>query len=79
MYVYLLQSRNDPKKHYIGITKDLKKRMAYHNSGKSSHTAKYAPRKLIVAVWFADNSKARAFEKYLKVGSGHAFAKRHFW
>ena len=23
--------------------------------------------------------KADAFESYLKSGSGHAFAKRHFW
>ena len=25
------------------------------------------------------NSSDLAFEKYLKSGSGHAFAKRHFW
>jgi hypothetical protein len=28
---------------------------------------------------FADETAARAFERYLKVGSGHAFANRHFW
>jgi len=28
---------------------------------------------------FAEDQKADAFEKYLKSGSGHAFAKRHFW
>jgi hypothetical protein len=30
-------------------------------------------------VQFADEQNADAFEKYLKSGSGHAFAKRHFW
>jgi hypothetical protein len=28
---------------------------------------------------FADDAKAEAFETYLKSGSDHAFAKRHFW
>jgi len=32
-----------------------------------------------VAVFFADARKAEAFEPYLKQGSGHAFARRHFW
>jgi hypothetical protein len=38
-----------------------------------------APWELVVAVYFADRQKAEAFERYLKHGSGHAFAKRHFW
>ena len=28
---------------------------------------------------FETKEKAVAFETYLKTGSGHAFAKRHFW
>jgi hypothetical protein len=32
-----------------------------------------------VVVEFSDDAKADMFETYLKSGSGHAFAKRHFW
>jgi hypothetical protein len=32
-----------------------------------------------VAIKFEDDQKALAFEKYLKSGSGRAFANRHFW
>ncbi len=28
---------------------------------------------------FDDGEKAVAFERYLKTGSGYAFARRHFW
>jgi hypothetical protein len=29
-------------------------------------------------VGFEEEGKAHAFERYLKSGSGHAFARRHF-
>jgi len=32
-----------------------------------------------VVIQFKDSSKADDFEAYLKSGSGHAFAQRHFW
>lgn len=78
-YVYLLQSLSNTSKRYIGKTKDLKKRLAEHNAGKSPHTAPYAPWKVAVAICFDDDAKASEFECYLKQGTGHAFAKRHFW
>ena len=28
---------------------------------------------------FEDDAKAEAFERYLKSGSGHGFAAKHFW
>ena len=79
MYVYLLRSASHPDQRYIGLTSNLKKRLAEHNASKSPHTNKHAPWELIVAVYFADGRKAPAFERYLKHGSGHAFANRHFW
>jgi putative endonuclease len=79
MYVYLLQSKRDSGRRYVGLTADLKKRLASHNAGGSPHTRKFAPWKLVVAVSFAGDCKAKAFERYLKQGSGHAFACRHFW
>ncbi|MCK4624167.1 MAG: GIY-YIG nuclease family protein [Phycisphaerae bacterium] len=77
--VYLLESLSNPSKHYVGITRNLNRRIAEHNAGHSPHTSKYAPWELIVAVQFTDERKANAFERYLKSGSGRAFASRHFW
>ena len=51
---------------------------ARHNSGQVSHTAKYGPWRVKTYVGFGDEEQAIAFEKYLKSGSGRAFAKRHF-
>ena len=77
-YVYLLESVRW-KKRYVGSTKDLKTRLSDHNSGKSSHTAKYRPWELVTYVAFSDAGQAWAFERYIKSGSGHAFARRHLW
>lgn len=78
-YVYLIQSIAEPDQRYIGLTSDLRARMAKHNAGGSPHTSKYAPWRLVTYVAFTDRSKAAAFEQYLKVGSGHAFARRRLW
>jgi putative endonuclease len=78
-YVYLLESLKEPGRRYVGITTDLNNRLKEHNSGKSPHTNKYKPWKIVVAVRFDDNHKANKFELYLKSGSGLAFANRHFW
>jgi len=43
-----------------------------------SHTADGRPWIIDVVVEFADERRAIAFEKYLKSGSGCAFAQRHF-
>ena len=78
-YVYLLQSIPFPDQKYIGITSDLKLRLKAHNQGKSLHTAKFKPWNLLTYCAFANKSKAIEFEKYLKTGSGRAFAKKHLW
>jgi predicted GIY-YIG superfamily endonuclease len=78
-YVYLLESEAFAGQRYIGLTTDLKKRLADHNAGKSPHTSKYMPWRLVTYVAFSDIEKARAFERYLKSGSGHAFAKKRLW
>jgi len=76
--VYLIRSLSHTDETYVGSTSELAKRLAEHNAGQSSHTAKFAPWKLVVALQFADVRKANAFERYLKSGSGRAFANRHF-
>ncbi len=78
-YVYLLQSTSHPDQRYVGITSDLQQRLRQHNSSNSSHTKKYQPWEAVAVVRFKDDEKAADFERYLKSGSGHAFAQRHFW
>lgn len=48
-----------------------------HNAGHCAHTASGRPWEIDVLVQFTDERRALAFEKYLKSGSGAAFAKRH--
>ncbi len=78
-YVYLLQSLSHPDQRYVGLTADIEKRLASHNAGQSPHTLKYRPWKLVSFIAFIDEAKAAAFEKYLKTGSGRAFANKRFW
>jgi len=77
-YVYILRSIAAPDQTYVGCTTDLKARLTTHNEGGSAHTAKYRPWELVIFVRFEDDSKAWEFERYLKSGSGRAFAKKHF-
>ncbi|WP_428387090.1 GIY-YIG nuclease family protein [Mucisphaera sp.] len=78
-YVYLLRSQSHPNKTYIGCTQDFQNRLKQHNDGDSTHTSRFTPWQPEVVVRFEDDNKAQSFERYLKSGSGHAFAKRHFW
>ena len=81
-YVYILQSLSSPEHYYVGCAHDVPDRIRRHNSGfsesQSRHSSKNGPWKLVVQIGFEDRQKAFAFEKYLKSGSGRAFAKRHF-
>ena len=78
-YVYLIESLSTQVKRYVGMTADLKQRLQEHNAGKSSHTSKFKPWRLMTYVAFTDRAKAQAFERYLKSGSGHAFANKRLW
>ena len=78
-HVYVLRSVSHPDHHYVGLTANLDNRVEAHNTGKVPHTAKHMPWKLVVAIRFQDDQRAIAFERYLKSGSGRAFARRHFW
>ena len=78
-YVYLIESAPFPGQRYIGRTSDLKGRLEAHNEGRSKHTAKFKPWKLVAYIAFSSYDKDLEFERYLKSGSGRAFANRHFW
>lgn len=75
-YVYLLESEMGEKHFYTGFTEDLKGRLVKHNEGGVPHTAKFRPWRIKTAVAFTDRDKALDFERYLKTGSGRAFARR---
>ena len=77
-YVYILRSKNNPERHYVGVALDLKRRLSEHNEGQSVHTRKFAPWELACYFAFTEHDKADKFETYLKSGSGRAFAKGHF-
>jgi len=77
-YDHLLRSLKNPFRIYTGITGDVQARLSAHNAGYSRHTSHFRPWKLVVVVRFDDAGKARAFEAYLKSGSGQSFARRHF-
>jgi len=77
-FVYILRSATDPNRHYVGLTGDVGERLYWHNNGPSGVTVHHRPWSLVVSIEFADARIAGRFERYLKTGSGRAFAKRHF-
>jgi predicted GIY-YIG superfamily endonuclease len=76
-FVYVLRTNDSPPKYYTGVTSDVARRHAEHNAGISAHTAQYAPWSVDLVIEFADEARALRFERYLKSGSGVAFAQRH--
>ena len=78
-YTYILESLTKPGERYIGHSSDLKERLKRHNAGRVKHTAKLKPWRLRLYIAFETSGQAQRFERYLKSGSGHAFANRHFW
>ena len=77
-FVYVLNSTSDPTRYYTGTTSDVRARLAAHNQGECPHTSRWAPWRVVVVLAFASEKRALDFEKYLKSGSGCAFAARHF-
>jgi putative endonuclease len=77
-FVYILRSDIHPERHYVGVTSDVAERLHWHNNGPSGVTCNHRPWSLLVSLEFADATTAARFERYLKSGSGRAFAKRHF-
>ena len=76
-FVYVLKNSEVPPRYYTGLSANVSNRLTEHNAGSCTHTAKYRPWSLDVVVEFADERRAVVFERYLKSGSGLAFAERH--
>ncbi len=68
-----------PPNAYVGYTDNLRQRIADHNLGRNSSAAPHAPWRLQAYLAFFTKPQALAFERYLKSGSGHAFAKKRLW
>ena len=68
-YTYVLYSPASDKI-YISQTTDLQKRLASHNSGKSSYTKSYIPWELVYFEEFPTRSQAMKKEKELKSHRG---------
>ena len=72
-YCYILLSS---KSHifYFGSANDLRLRLQQHNSGQVKSTKAHLPWSLMWYGAFSAEKEARDFERYLKTGSGKAFA-----
>ena len=77
-FVYVLESDSEPDRHYSRVTSDVDNRLEWHNHGPSGYTVNHRPWSLLVAIECSTEADARRFERYLKTGSGRAFASRHF-
>lgn len=77
-FVYVLQSTRDPDRHYVGLSSNVPARVSEHNAGRSPHTSSRGPWTSLVVIEFTHEQHALRFERYLKSGSGRAFARRHF-
>jgi len=75
--VYVLRSRADTSRYYTGVTNNWRARLEAHNAGQCSHTCDGKPWDVDIVIQFTDERRAVAFERYLKSGSGCAFARRH--
>jgi len=74
--VYIIRSLKFPNQVYTGFSLDIDKRLEDHNSGKSVHTNKFRPWKIIFYCSFEEKGRALLFEKYLKTASGIAFRNK---
>ena len=77
-FVYVLKNASPRAGFYVGLSSDVRERLEDHNAGRCPHTSRSRPWQLHVIVEFPDEARALRFERYLKSGSGRAFAKRHF-
>ena len=76
-YVYILKSKSNKERIYIGYTGDLNKRIKEHsNPDSSSYTRQYAPWELETYTVFKDKQLAQQYEIYLKSQSGRAFLRK---
>ena len=65
-YVYMLKLISKKSITYVGYTKDIKKRISLHNSGKGAKFTRGRKWKLIYKEKFVSKNKAISREYYIK-------------
>lgn len=78
-YVYRIRSVKYPDRSSTGLREDLKQRFSDHNQGRNVSTGPYRTWKLIFYSAFEKKEITLDFERYLKSGSGKAFARKRLW
>jgi putative endonuclease len=76
IYLYIIRSSINGDL-YVGICKDLDRRIKEHNTGKNRYTKGLRPWILVLKEVFPDWKTAREKEKYYKSGSGKEELKRN--
>jgi putative endonuclease len=56
-YIYILENEN-AEHFYLGLTDDLRARLAKHNAGEVPHTSKYRPWRIKTSVAFSNTERA---------------------
>ena len=72
--VYILKCSDNT--YYVGCTNNMDDRISRHRKGDVLYTKTRLPLEIAYQSVFFDKYKAYEFEKYLKSGSGRAFAKK---
>lgn len=76
MYIlYAIKSQKDGRI-YVGMTKDLPRRLNEHNAGRVTSTKGFTPWKVIYTELSENRVTARQREKKLKSGYGKEFLKQ---
>ena len=72
LYIYAIYSlsRNYI---YVGLTDDMERRFAEHQSGKNKTTKPYRPYDILLVEEYSSRVEARKREVYLKSGTGKEF------
>ena len=76
-YVYVLRSLADRTRCYAGTTRDWHGVLDAHNSGKCAQSADGRPWAIDLLVPFEDETRAAAFERYVKSARRPTNRERH--
>ncbi len=73
-YTYVLKSKKDNRL-YVGLSRDLRKRLVRHNKGLVPSTKHRRPLELVYYEACLDEERSVKRERYFKTGFGRRFLK----
>jgi hypothetical protein len=76
-FAYFIRSQREPVRDDVGITSDPDRCLEWHSDDYCGHTTRHRPWSFVVVLEFSAERSGVAVGRYLKSGSGRAFAKRH--